>query len=100
MVTGGFRTRQGMEAAVAEGACDLVGVARPAAINPSLPNNVIFNAAVKDDDAKLFVKNISPPWFVKFVAPSVGAGAESVRYACLSFSSLLFFPRRCPPERP
>lgn len=86
MVTGGFRTRQGMEAAVAEGACDLVGVARPAALNPSLPNNVVFNPEVKDDDAKLFVKNISPPWLAKFIAPSVGAGAESVRLM------LVFFP--------
>lgn len=78
MVTGGFRTRQGMEAAVAEGACDLVGVARPAAINPSLPTNLVFNPEVKDDDARMFVKKISPPWIAKYIAPGVGAGAESV----------------------
>lgn len=29
MVTGGFRTRAGMDAALADGACDLIGVARP-----------------------------------------------------------------------
>lgn len=81
MVTGGFRTRQGMEAAVAEGVCDLVGLGRPAVLNPSLPSNLVFNPEVKDDDARLFVKKISPPWIAAWIAPSVGAGAESV--SCL-----------------
>lgn len=85
MVTGGFRTRQGMEAAVAEGACDLVGLGRPAVLNPSLPSNLVFNPEVKDDDARLFVKKISPPWIAAWIAPSVGAGAESV--SCLFFPS-------------
>lgn len=85
MVTGGFRTRQGMEAAVAEGACDLVGLGRPSALNPSLPKNLVFNPEVKNADARLFVKRISPPWFVSFIAPSVGAGAESVSCLYLSF---------------
>lgn len=85
MVTGGFRSRQGMEAAVAEGACDLVGVARPAVLNPSLPKNVVFNREVKDEDAKLFVKKISPPWIAQWIAPSVGVGAESVSFAVLAF---------------
>ncbi len=34
MVTGGFRTRAGMEAALASGALDLVGLARPLALDP------------------------------------------------------------------
>lgn len=87
MVTGGFRTRQGMETAVAEGACDLVGVARPAALNPSLPKNVVFNPEVKDADARLFVKRISPPWYANWIGPSVGAGAESV--SCIFFTPSL-----------
>lgn len=86
MVTGGFRTRQGMEAAVAEGACDLVGIARPATVNPSLPKNIIFNSEVHDNDARLFDKKIDTPWLFSYIAPAVGAGAESV--SCFSFSSL------------
>ena len=37
MVTGGFRTRQGMDTALQSGACDLVGVARPLIISPEAP---------------------------------------------------------------
>lgn len=78
MVTGGFRTRQGMEAAVAEGGCDMVGIGRPAITNPSLPSNVIFNKEVSDDDARLYLKKVQTPWIAKMISPSVGAGAESV----------------------
>lgn len=78
MVTGGFRTRQGMEAAVAEGGCDFVGIGRPAVLNPSLPNNIVFNKEVKDEDASLYVKKVQVPWIAKVIAPGVGAGAESV----------------------
>ncbi|KAJ4418770.1 hypothetical protein N0V82_005335 [Gnomoniopsis sp. IMI 355080] len=78
MVTGGFRTRQGMEAAVVEGGCDLVGIARPAALNPTLPKNVVFNSEVKDEDARLFTKKVKVPWIMKQIGPGVGSGAESV----------------------
>ena len=40
-VTGGFRTAAGMEAAVAEGAADLVGLARTLAIQPDFPRQVL-----------------------------------------------------------
>lgn len=78
IVTGGFRTRQGMEAAVSEGGCDMVGLGRPAAINPRLPANIIFNKEVKDEDARLYMKKVPVPWVAKMIAPGVGAGAESV----------------------
>ncbi|KAL3608694.1 hypothetical protein FPOAC2_03701 [Fusarium poae] len=81
MVTGGFRTRAGMEAALAEGACDLIGLGRPAIINPFLPANIILNKEVKDDDARLFAKRIQTPWILKKFGPkSIGSGAEIVWY--------------------
>ncbi|KKY36649.1 putative nadph dehydrogenase [Diaporthe ampelina] len=80
IVTGGFRTRPGMEAAVAEGGCDMVGIGRPAVINPSLPSNIIFNKEVSDDDARLYLKKVPVPWIAKMIAPGVGAGAESAYY--------------------
>lgn len=78
VVTGGFRTRTGMEAAVAEGGCDMVGIGRPAVINPSLPSNIIFNKEVSDNDARLYLEKAPVPWIAKWIAPGVGAGAESV----------------------
>ncbi|KAG6364158.1 hypothetical protein INS49_005756 [Diaporthe citri] len=80
MVTGGFRTRPGMEAAVAEGGCDMVGIGRPAITNPSLPTNIIFNKEVSDDDARLYLKKVQVPWIAKMISPAVGAGAESAYY--------------------
>ncbi|MDQ3034831.1 MAG: NADH oxidase, partial [Myxococcota bacterium] len=37
MLTGGFRTREGMDAALSSGAVDVIGLARPLAIEPDLP---------------------------------------------------------------
>ena len=79
MVTGGFRTRLGMEAALKEVACDLIGIGRPSVLNPSLPVNTILNAEVSDEDAKLYARRVHAPWLLKKFAPrSVGAGVESV----------------------
>ena len=41
MVTGGFRTRAGMEEAIASGACDLCGLARPLCVDPDFPRKII-----------------------------------------------------------
>lgn len=44
MITGGFRTADGMTAAVAENRIDLVGLARPMAIDPALPDKIFSGA--------------------------------------------------------
>ena len=41
MVTGGFRSQSAMEQAVASGDIDIVGLARPLAVDPDLPNKVL-----------------------------------------------------------
>ncbi|MEU5883214.1 NADH:flavin oxidoreductase/NADH oxidase family protein [Spirillospora sp. NPDC047279] len=41
MLTGGFRTRAGMEEAIGGGAVDVVGLARPMALDPGLPARVL-----------------------------------------------------------
>lgn len=79
LVTGGFSSRGGMDRAVADGDCDLIGLARPSVLNPSLPNNLIFNPEVKDQDAVIYRKKNQAPWIVKFIGISaVGAGMETV----------------------
>ncbi|HEY9103533.1 NADH:flavin oxidoreductase/NADH oxidase family protein [Chitinimonas sp.] len=41
MVTGGFRTRAGMEAALAAGQTDMVGIARPFCVDPDFPSKML-----------------------------------------------------------
>ncbi|KAF4991006.1 hypothetical protein FGRMN_8127 [Fusarium graminum] len=81
MVTGGFRSRAGMEDALTEGACDLIGLGRPAIINPSLPVNTILNKEVKTEDANLYARRIQTPWILKRFGPkSIGSGVEITWY--------------------
>ncbi|MFO0613003.1 MAG: NADH:flavin oxidoreductase/NADH oxidase family protein [Polyangiaceae bacterium] len=44
MLTGGFRTRAGMVDALAGGAVDVVGLARPLAVDPDLPRGLLSGA--------------------------------------------------------
>ncbi len=41
MLTGGFRTLKGMNDALESGACDMIGLARPIAVNPDFPNELL-----------------------------------------------------------
>ncbi|MDP9084451.1 MAG: NADH:flavin oxidoreductase/NADH oxidase family protein [Pseudomonadota bacterium] len=41
MVTGGFRTKSGMEEALADGSADLIGLGRPMCIDPELPRRLL-----------------------------------------------------------
>ncbi|KAI1869680.1 uncharacterized protein JN550_005661 [Neoarthrinium moseri] len=82
MVTGGFRTRKGAEAALQDEGCDLIGVGRPACVEPALPNKLILNPKIADDDAVFQVKKIQPPWLLtKIGFKAIGAAADSAFYA-------------------
>ncbi|KAK9849086.1 hypothetical protein MYU51_014981 [Penicillium brevicompactum] len=81
MLTGGFRTRAGAEAAIRDGACDLVGIGRPAAVNPKFPR-LLLDEGVKDSEAQLPLNKAPVPWYTRFLpANLIGAGAESTYYA-------------------
>ena len=78
IVTGGFRSRQGMATAVGEGDCDLVGLGRPAVLEPALPQTKIFNITTNDSE-RLYTERLSKPVLEKIMGNGVvGAGAESV----------------------
>ena len=49
MVTGGFRTTAGMQAALASGATDMLGLARPLALAPAMPREVLAGRAVTSE---------------------------------------------------
>lgn len=89
MVTGGFRTRLGMQAALESGGCDLIGIARPATVWADLPKKVILNGELKDEDAVIKLDPVVLSGVVAFVVrlmnavgfAAVGVGAKSVFYA-------------------
>nr|WCQ76534.1 ApiH [Apiospora montagnei] len=67
VVTGGFRSRRGMEATLAEGDCDLIGLARPAIMDPLLPRTTLLNGSVPDEHANIDVKRIPPSRFAQLL---------------------------------
>ncbi|KAH8671481.1 hypothetical protein BX600DRAFT_537838 [Xylariales sp. PMI_506] len=85
MVTGGFRTRAGMEATLSQGSCDLVGLGRPAVIEPALPKLVVFNPKIKDAEARLQAPYAMRLWWwSKLLGMKiVGAGGENLWYQSL-----------------
>jgi 2,4-dienoyl-CoA reductase-like NADH-dependent reductase (Old Yellow Enzyme family) len=81
MVTGGFRSRAGMEAALESGACDIIGIGRPAAVIPKLPNLILLNKEVIDTEAKIRLKRVEMGWLMRKVPiKALGAGAEGTYY--------------------
>lgn len=88
MLTGGFRTRAGAEAAIKDNACDLVGIGRPAAIDPKFPR-LLLDESVGDDEARMPLNKAPIPWYTRFLPlPLIGAGAESVSFFLLLLGAL------------
>lgn len=85
MLTGGFRSRQGMEAAVAGGTCDLVGLARPSVLDPGLPHKVL-DKNVPEHGALAYARKIDPWGWAKYTGiKAVGMGAETVCFLLMRF---------------
>ncbi|KAF2187727.1 flavin oxidoreductase [Zopfia rhizophila CBS 207.26] len=82
MVTGGFRSREGMEAALESNACDLIGLARPAAVFPHFPKDILLNENVRDGDALVDLPTVKGHWLLKLIpVKHVGAGVNTIYYA-------------------
>ncbi|KAJ4296264.1 hypothetical protein N0V90_006309 [Kalmusia sp. IMI 367209] len=82
MVTGGFRSRKGMQAALDSNACDLIGLGRPSAVWPSLAKEVLLNKEIKDEDAVCDLRLVRGNWIVRNCTPKiVGVGVDVLYYA-------------------
>ena len=79
LVTGGFRSREVIENALKSGALDIVGLARPAMLNPSAPTNTLLNMSKQGEEARAIAVSIETPWLLKKIGNYViGAGYETV----------------------
>ncbi|KAJ2979781.1 hypothetical protein NQ176_g3042 [Zarea fungicola] len=79
MVTGGFRSRRAMEAALERNHCDMIGLGRPSIINSSLPKDVLINHNIRDEDACVSVTPVPVPWILRKTigGSALVAGAET-----------------------
>ena len=57
MLTGGFRTKAAMEGALAEGACDVIGLGRPMCVDTDLPHRLLTG---ETDRAEAYEDRIVP----------------------------------------
>ncbi|KAJ4171580.1 hypothetical protein NW754_013350 [Fusarium falciforme] len=81
LVTGGFRSRKVIESALASGSLDMVGLARPAMLDPSVPTNTLLDKRKKDDEARAIAISIPTPWLLKKIGNYIiGAGYETAWY--------------------
>ncbi|KAF2970987.1 hypothetical protein GQX73_g2546 [Xylaria multiplex] len=89
IVTGGFRSRHGMETALEQNACDLIGLGRPAAMNPAIPKALLLNQEVANSDATIAVHRVPPSWWVKKIGvKALGAGTENTAVTFMAKSLL------------
>lgn len=88
MLTGGFRTRSAMNAALESQACSIIGIARPAVVAPDFPKSVIGIASkqpLEDGEAGLHLAKVVEPWFAKILPNqqlrrALRGGAETQYY--------------------
>lgn len=89
MLTGGFRTRNGINAALEGGVCDLVGIGRPAVLRPDFPR-LIMDDSYSDQETGLVFPKVPVPFLARLLQiKMLGGGAETVGftyelYLCLS----------------
>ncbi|RDW90485.1 NADH:flavin oxidoreductase/NADH oxidase family protein [Aspergillus mulundensis] len=80
MLTGGFRSRAGAHYALSQNACDLVGIGRPAAIDPHF-SKLLLDDSIEESEAQLKLNKIPLPFWAKMIPlAAIGAGAESTYY--------------------
>lgn len=78
MLTGGFRSRAGAEHALRENACDLIGMGRPAAVEPAFAHRLL-DESVPAEEAEMYLSKVKPPFLLSLLPiKAVGAGLESV----------------------
>lgn len=82
MVTGGFRSGRAMDAAVTSGATDFVGLARPLALRPELPRELLQRPEATRSDASprttgiKRVDDLADLWWSQHQLRRLGAGKE------------------------
>jgi 2,4-dienoyl-CoA reductase-like NADH-dependent reductase (Old Yellow Enzyme family) len=87
LLTGGFRTRKGIEAVLKGGVCDLVGIGRPAVLRPDFPRLVIDDI-YPEQEAEVVFRKVPIPFLARLLQIRIlGGGAETVSSLLIRLSS-------------
>ncbi|KAL2820280.1 hypothetical protein BJX63DRAFT_418412 [Aspergillus granulosus] len=77
LLTGGFRTREGIEAALKAGVCDLVGIGRPAVLRSDFPR-LMMDDIYSDQEARVLFPKVPIPFLARLLQIKIlGGGAET-----------------------
>ncbi|CAG8882973.1 unnamed protein product [Penicillium egyptiacum] len=77
LLTGGFRTRKGIEAALKGGVCDIVGIGRPAVLNLDFPL-LMMDDIYSDQEARVVFSKVPIPFLARLLKiRMLGGGAET-----------------------
>lgn len=88
LLTGGFRTRKGIEAALKDGVCDLVGIGRPAILRPDFPR-LIMDDLYSDQEARVIFAKVPAPFLARLLQiRMLSGGAETVSYMSYTYCLL------------
>ncbi|KAJ5106725.1 hypothetical protein N7456_003400 [Penicillium angulare] len=77
LLTGGFRTRRGIETVLKDGVCDLVCIGRPAVLRPNFPL-LIMDETYSEQEAKVVFSKVPVPFLARLLKMRMlGGGAET-----------------------
>ena len=79
-LSGDFRSRTGMADAVASGNCDLVGLGRAAALEPSLPRKILLNEKMPDDIAIALPHIVRGQWLARWIPVKVVGSGMAIQF--------------------
>ncbi|PYH56066.1 NADH:flavin oxidoreductase/NADH oxidase family protein [Aspergillus niger CBS 101883] len=79
LLTGGFRTRKGIEGALNSGACDLVGIGRPAVLKPDFPR-LMMDDMYTDQEARVVFSKVQVPFLASLLKMRMLGGGAETRY--------------------
>ncbi|KAF5602455.1 NADH oxidase [Fusarium pseudocircinatum] len=91
LVTGGFRSPNGVAGALTSNACDLIELGRPAVKYPELPCKIMFNEDNSDAEARFDVESAPSGGWLASKVRSVGEGAKTLQFSLESLEAALAF---------
>ena len=76
----GFRSRTGMADAIDSGVCDLIGLGRTAVLQPDIPDTILLNPSVSDEEALAISHIVKGQWFANMIPVKVVGSGLAIQF--------------------